>query len=301
MKRGVILSGVLLVVSACSDNQSPLPGSSVEGALSGRFIDVAAVEGLSYRTDSISGLTDANGSFEYFPGEQVVFSIGSVELPSTEAKATINAMDIFSTPDTLNLAVVNLNRLLITLDNDLQIENGILLSATTRNAANGLQLNFNHRDFANSVINLVANSGAARASLVDTGVAVTAFVNSLEQQSLSVSECASTHSLVGTSAAFVTFFHGVSGTVTVLDDCTLEINNFTYDGLGPSVYFYAGKNRIYEGSEVFYFPLLLTGNRFNDARMRLRIPEGKTLADFDSVSVWCFDVRVNFGDAFFAM
>ena len=161
-----------------------------------------------------------------------------------------------------------------------------------------MQLDFTSRGFEDSIINFVANSGAVRASLVGANIAVTAFVNSLEQQSVPVSECDSTHPRVGTSAAFVTLFHGVSGTLHVLDDCTLEINDFIYDGLEPSVFFYAGLDRVYEGPDVFYFPFLLTEIQFNNDRLRLRIPDGKSLNDFDSLSVWCFDVRVNFGDAY---
>jgi hypothetical protein len=264
-----------------------------------QFIDVGPVEGLQYRTDSNTGVTDATGQFEYLQGEHIVFSIGDIDLPGTAAKSFVTAMDVFTTLDTLNPAVVNLNRLLFTLDDDGEIDNGIQISELASDAAFGLQLDFTSRGFEDSIINLVANSGAVRTSLDDTSMAVTAFGNSLEQQSVQVSECTSTHPRVGTSAVFVTLFHGVSGTLHVLDDCTLEINDFTYDRLGPSVFFYAGQNRVYEGSEVFYFPFLLTGIQFDNDRLRLRIPEGKSLNDFDSLSVWCFDVRVNFGDAYF--
>lgn len=286
------------MLSACGDSTLPINDNTSGDVVRGQFIDVGSVEGLQYRTDSGTGVTDATGQFEYLQGEQIVFSIGDIELPGTAAKAVITTMDVFATPDTLNPAVVNLNRLLFTLDDDGEIKNGIQISELTASAAIGLQLDFTSPGFEDSIINLVANSGSVRTSLVDTSMAVTAFVNSLEQQAVRVSECASTHPRVGTSAAFVTLFHGVSGTLHVLDDCTLEINDFTYDGLGPSVFFYAGENRIYEGSEVFYFPFLLTGIQFDNDRLRLRIPEGKTLNDFDSLSVWCFDVRVNFGDAY---
>lgn len=300
MRNIYICAVAALALQACSSSSTTDGNENTEegSSLTGRFIDVSPVEGLAYRTDSSVGFTNADGQFQYLLGEQIIFSVGDVELPATAAQAIVTGLDIFSTPDTLNPAVVNLNRLLFTLDTDGQIDNGVQVPELAAFAATGLQLDFMSREFEAEVINLVANSGAQMTSLVNTGLAVTAFINSLDQESVAVSDCTSSHSLVGTTATFDTFFHEVSGTVRVLDDCTLEITNFTYDGLGPSVYFYAGQNRVYEGRDVFFFPFLLTGTVFDNARLRLRIPEGKTLDDFNSLSVWCFDVRVNFGDAF---
>jgi len=118
-------------------------------------------------------------------------------------------------------------------------------------------------------------------------------------KSFSVSDevqCSSTHEKVGTSADFTTFAHGVRVTLTVVDDCTLELTSFDYDGGGPEVYFYGGLNGVYSGANSFALSLRLNGNTFTDNTLTLVLPADKTLDVFDSISVWCVDFRANFGD-----
>ena len=58
----------------------------VEPVLTGFFTD-SAVEGLTYTTDTQSGVTDLNGAFTYQAGETVVFSIGDFVLGESAAAA----------------------------------------------------------------------------------------------------------------------------------------------------------------------------------------------------------------------
>jgi hypothetical protein len=58
----------------------------VEPVLTGYFTD-SAVEGLTYTTDTQSGVTDLNGAFTYQAGETVVFSIGGFMLGEGAAAA----------------------------------------------------------------------------------------------------------------------------------------------------------------------------------------------------------------------
>jgi len=112
-------------------------------------------------------------------------------------------------------------------------------------------------------------------------------------------DCSADHPYVGRTAALSNLAHGVSGNVTVINDCTLEVTNFNYDGGGPSVYFYGGQNESYVGDNAFSIGPRLNGRMWQNETLALAIPEGKSLDDFDSVSVWCFDFNANFGDAFF--
>ena len=104
-------------------------GSSGGGApLSGEFVD-SAVSGLSYRTDALSGTTDANGTFAYFPGETVTFSLGGIVLGSTQGQATLTPVDLVpGATDTANSTVVNICRFLQTLDADGNLVNGIQIT-----------------------------------------------------------------------------------------------------------------------------------------------------------------------------
>ena len=58
-------------------------------------------------------------------------------------------------------------------------------------------------------------------------------------------DCAATHSSVGKVATLKAFAHQVGGTVTVVDDCTLEFTDFVFDGQGVKVEFYGGLNDDY--------------------------------------------------------
>lgn len=111
--------------------------------------------------------------------------------------------------------------------------------------------------------------------------------------------CSADHPYVGRSVQLSSLAHGVSGTVTILDDCQIEVTNFNYDGGGPSVYFYGGQDGSYIGEDSFSIGPVLNGRRWNNESLTLVIPEGKSLDDFNSISVWCFDFNANFGDAFF--
>ena len=58
----------------------------VEPVLTGYFTD-SAVEGLTYKTDTQSGVTDLNGAFTYQAGETVAFSIGAFMLGESATAA----------------------------------------------------------------------------------------------------------------------------------------------------------------------------------------------------------------------
>ena len=112
--------------------------------------------------------------------------------------------------------------------------------------------------------------------------------------------CDATHSRVGESLTLQTRFHDVAGTATVIDDCTIEVTNFTYDGTGIDVRFYNGV-----GSPPDYnagVPLsgdLIRSGGYDNETFTITLPEAVTLDDVDGLSVWCVDVAVSFGDGAF--
>lgn len=110
--------------------------------------------------------------------------------------------------------------------------------------------------------------------------------------------CGSDHPMVGRSAEFVTLFHDVAGSVTIVDNCTIQISNFTYDGGGPDVAFYAYRDGNYFDSDAFRIGPMLQGRTYTNESILLELPGGKTLDNFDSISVWCFLVGVSFGEAY---
>ncbi|MBL4632650.1 MAG: DM13 domain-containing protein, partial [Kofleriaceae bacterium] len=60
-------------------------------------------------------------------------------------------------------------------------------------------------------------------------------------------DCESTHPNIGQSANLGTIAHNVSGTATIIDDCTIEVTNFNYDGQGIDVRFYSGVGGNFSG------------------------------------------------------
>jgi hypothetical protein len=106
----------------------------------------------------------------------------------------------------------------------------------------------------------------------------------------------------GFRANLSTIAHDVDGFVTILDQDTLLVENFDYDGGGISVYFYLGAqnnaNAFTNGLQIG--PQLL-GTVFDDETLTLDLPPGATLDGYNAISVWCVAAGVSFGQgAFFA-
>ncbi len=90
----------------------------------GHFID-SPVGGLTYKTPTFGGLTDGSGGFDHFPGERVELAIGSVYLGNPIADHKISPLDIFEAADTEDPRVINMARLLQSLDADASPQDGI--------------------------------------------------------------------------------------------------------------------------------------------------------------------------------
>jgi hypothetical protein len=174
-KCTVLATTLALLLSACgggSDGSvSPAPsdpsgsnGPSNDPAPQiGMFLD-APVAGIAYRSVGKTEVkyTNADGEYEYQPGEQVIFSIGGIELPAVAATGVVTPLTVFATNDLTDPSVVNLARLLQTLDTDGNPENGITIAAAAHSNATGMTVNFaDTAAFETGVSNLIANGGGA--------------------------------------------------------------------------------------------------------------------------------------------
>jgi len=112
-------------------------------------------------------------------------------------------------------------------------------------------------------------------------------------------ECSSDHEMVGQTGELSTLAHSVSGTATILNDCTIEITNFNYDGGGIIVEVYAGINENYHPPIGFAISDNIFGTRYENQTFTVQLPENKTLDDLNGISIWCSDVGVSFGDSLF--
>lgn len=261
----------------------------------GRFLD-SAVENLNYSTDSQNGATNNEGQYQYQLGENITFSIGDIELPAVEVKSLLTPLDVFATRDINHTSVVNLLRLLQSLDQDADATNGITIPQMAHDMAVGLSVDFSAGDFDNQVNDLIANSGVVHMQLISAEEAVYHFqqtLNQLEQEG--VSTCPKTHPMVGYTGFFQTKAHNVSGKATIVDDCTIRISEFDYDGGGPAVYFYAATDHQYDSQDAFAISQDISGPEYENAEFVLTLPDNKTLDDFNTLSVWCVEFGVDFG------
>jgi len=136
--------------------------SSVIETKVGIFVD-SLVQGLNYQTATYSGKTNVNGQFDYIDGETVTFSIGDISFSSSvPSTGIVTPLTVFKTTSTSDLAVLNLARLLQSLDADRDNSNGIAISEATHVLATSFQnLDFDvsSADFDVAIAGLLTNEG----------------------------------------------------------------------------------------------------------------------------------------------
>jgi hypothetical protein len=100
----------------------------------GAFVSPATA-GVSYATDSLSGVTQSDGTFRYFEGESVRFFIGDIALGApVKGKPVISPKDLVATDADGAVAARNISRLLMALDAD-PGDAMVTVPATVRRAA----------------------------------------------------------------------------------------------------------------------------------------------------------------------
>ncbi|MEC8259230.1 MAG: hypothetical protein VX032_02325, partial [SAR324 cluster bacterium] len=146
---GQLLHGCFLVpeeesVSSSTCTTDCSSTTSTSGAENtGVFVD-SAVAGVTYTTSSgFSGTTNSSGEFSYRSGDTASFSIGDINLGSVTASAVLTPVEVMGASGTADPKVINLARLLQTLDSDGDPTNGIEITSATSNTLKSKSLNFN--------------------------------------------------------------------------------------------------------------------------------------------------------------
>lgn len=111
--------------------------------------------------------------------------------------------------------------------------------------------------------------------------------------------CLATDLKIGWRAELATYYHGVEGVAEILDDCTIRISEFNYDGNGLDVRIYAGKDGDYAGGFALSDDLLRAGGYVGET-LTVMLPEGTSMSEVDGISVWCVEAGVDFGSGSFA-
>lgn len=196
---------VITALAACggSSGGKPDPTPPINGnggnnntgtTETGIFIDSPVIN-IGYRTETHEGVTNENGEYNYEPGETVVFFIGDLEFPPVLASGVVTPLDIVGTTDTGDTRVVNIIRLLQTLDVDGDPSNGLTISQSAKDNATQVDFDLPEEEFASSpeVANLIVNGGqdSVPSELVSTEEAVTHFENSLADEDIHYSNASS--------------------------------------------------------------------------------------------------------------
>jgi hypothetical protein len=139
--------------SLSSSSSLPASSSSVESSTSssvavlyGQLID--SISNLRYSTATQSGTTSTTGQFAYQAGETVTFSLGDLSFTPVAAGALITPLELADTDDINAPAVVNIARLLQSLDSDNDPSNGITITDAARDAVPNLNINLPVDEFA---------------------------------------------------------------------------------------------------------------------------------------------------------
>jgi len=114
---------------------------------------------------------------------------------------------------------------------------------------------------------------------------------------LPTGECASTHPKIGQQATLSTIAHRVEGVATIVDDCTIRIDAFSFDGGGINIRVYGGDGEFLQSG--FSMSDNLLNQVFNNDTLTVKLPSDRTLDDIDRISIWCVPVRTSFGDGVF--
>jgi hypothetical protein len=110
------------------------------GLLQGRFVDI---EGIDVTAEEVEpAVTGNGGTFNYVQNDdQVVFSIGDIDLPAVDAAPVITPLDMSEDGASYDNTVINIMRLLETLDAD-PARPGIQISEEAKDAAMAVELSF---------------------------------------------------------------------------------------------------------------------------------------------------------------
>lgn len=102
--------------------------------------------------------------------------------------------------------------------------------------------------------------------------------------------CAADDPRVGQVAELTNrFIHGVRGTARIVDNCTIVVENFYYDGIAADARWIGVQNLEYEGLKnavILSGPQMRAGGYVNET-IEIKLPEGVTLDDVPIISLCC--------------
>lgn len=127
-KTNVATLGVALsLLAGCFSGSGGSSSGSGDESGTGVFID-SPVSGLTYAAGDTAARTDEQGRFKYDSGQTLSFSVGGLVLGSAAGAEVITPVDLVEGADAGDVAVINISRLLQSLDSDGNLNNGIQIT-----------------------------------------------------------------------------------------------------------------------------------------------------------------------------
>jgi len=133
----------LTVTDGNSNSTTTTLVNKIEINNTGFLID-SAVEGIKYVSGSLTGYTDSDGLFKYDGNNEVTFYIGEESTgialggsttktdPNNDQRKIITLFDLAGSTDENNNKVLNMGKLLQSLDSDNDVSNGITIDERTK-------------------------------------------------------------------------------------------------------------------------------------------------------------------------
>ena len=100
------------------------------------------IEGVTFSTDTQSGITNALGEFQYLPGEMITFKVGDIVLGRVTGAPVITPVELTGSVNPTDQTATNQLVFLQSIDADQDPSNGITISASSQAAAVGQTLDF---------------------------------------------------------------------------------------------------------------------------------------------------------------
>lgn len=93
--------------------------------------------------------------------------------------------------------------------------------------------------------------------------------------------------------------YGIDGVAVIIDAGMIRVDNFSYNGMGPDVYFYLGVSRSHSDLENGIAISERLDRAYSNETVELTVPPSVDLGEYHALSVWCRTFSVDFSSATF--
>ena len=113
-----------------------------------------------------------------------------------------------------------------------------------------------------------------------------------------IPSCPSTHAKVGWTADIYGHSWGIDGVATIVNDCTILIEDFDYQGGGKYVDIVAAKNGVW--GQGYILESGIHGTVYSGATLVYELNSSQSLDNIDNIGVFDSDLSIIFGEGTFA-